>query len=318
MPLSHGSGDPLADRRADFAAGLATDGDAPGAADLLRQALELAPAWVAGWVTLGGYREAAGMRAEAALAYRTALALDPADGHGASLKLAALGEAPVPATAPAAFVRGLFDQYAAGFEAQLVGRLGYRVPDLLLAALTGVCGRERRFRHALDLGCGTGLMGERLRPVASRLSGLDLSPAMLEKARRKGIYDALQEGDLLALDGEGCDLVAAADVLNYVGDLSPVFGRVAACLEAGGLFVFSVEAHGGEEPFVLAETLRYRHAATSVEALLQTAGFAIRAARRAVLRQDRGEAVEGMAFVAERQAGGNALAGVAACLTSLP
>lgn len=302
MPLSHGSGDPIADRRADFAAGLAADGDARGAADLMEQALELAPAWAAGWITLGGHREAAGMRAEAALAYRTALALDPADGHGASLKLAALGEAPVPAAAPAAFVRGLFDQYAAGFEAQLVGRLGYRVPDLLLAALSDVCGAERRFRHALDLGCGTGLMGERLRPVADQLSGLDLSPAMLEKARQKGIYDGLREGDLLALDGEGCDLVTAADVLNYIGDLSPVFGRVAACLGAGGLFVFSVEAHGGNESFVLAETLRYRHAAPAVEERLQAAGFTVRTAQRAVLRQDRGEAVEGVVFVAERQA----------------
>ena len=103
---SNGSGEPLADRRADYAAQLAEEGSFAAAADLMRQALDLAPGWAAGWVVLGGFCERADDIDAALDAYRRAAALDQTDGHGARLKLAALGAAPLPATAPPAFVRG--------------------------------------------------------------------------------------------------------------------------------------------------------------------------------------------------------------------
>ena len=48
----------------------------------------------------------------------------------------------------------------------------------------------------LDLGCGTGLAGLAFQPLAARLDGVDLSPAMIEKARARGIYDHLDVADL--------------------------------------------------------------------------------------------------------------------------
>ena len=48
----------------------------------------------------------------------------------------------------------------------------------------------------LDLGCGTGLAGAAFKPLAARLDGVDLSPAMIEKARARQIYDHLQVADL--------------------------------------------------------------------------------------------------------------------------
>ena len=51
----------------------------------------------------------------------------------------------------------------------------------------------------VDLGCGTGLMGERLRPHCDCLEGYDISSGMLREARAKDIYDELERADLATL-----------------------------------------------------------------------------------------------------------------------
>ncbi|MBB3999300.1 class I SAM-dependent DNA methyltransferase [Aureimonas pseudogalii] len=301
---SHRSGDPLADRRADYAEAYAKAGDAAAAADLMRQALDLAPDWPLGRMRLASFLEESGAAGDAARVYEAVAAADPADPYGAGLKLAALGQAPAPAAPPPRFVAGLFDQYAASFETQLVERLGYRVPETLFAALMEAAGAGARFARALDLGCGTGLMGQRLRPVSDRLDGIDLSAGMLEKARAKGIYDALTEGDVLeARSGDGSlyDCIAAADVLTYLGDLAPVFARVASLLAPGGLFAFSVEADDGANGFALKPSLRYAHAPAELAGMLREAGFELQLDRRTELRRDRGEPVPGALMVARRE-----------------
>ncbi|WP_062204493.1 class I SAM-dependent methyltransferase [Aureimonas sp. AU12] len=304
MPLDpHRSGDPLADRRADYAEAYAKARDFAAAADLMRQALALAPGWTLGRMRLASFLEEAGAREEAGTVYAQVAAGNADDPYGAGLKLAALGLAQAPAAPPPAFVAGLFDQYANGFETQLVERLGYRVPDLLFATLAEVADEPLHFVRALDLGCGTGLMGERLRPVCDRLEGIDLSVGMLEKARSKRLYDTLTECDVLAA-GKGhegsYDCVAAADVLTYLGDLAPVFAHVATLLAPGGLFAFSVEADDEAAGFTLRPSLRYAHAPAELARLLMLAGFEPLLEQRAELRRDRGEPVLGAIIVARR------------------
>nr|WP_260855353.1 methyltransferase domain-containing protein [Mesorhizobium amorphae] len=215
-PLPASSGDLLADRRADYAEALFASQDYADAAELMLGAVELAPGWALGWFRLGEMQEAAGDLDAAALAWTMALKLDPADRPGSALKLALIGKAPPVAAPPSAFVEALFDQYAPNFDTALVEKLGYRVPlyldEAIRAAGEPSSGRgqgtgsapqpdpnaerakpsgdssvagERRFRLTLDLGCGTGLMGERLRPIVERLEGFDISAAMLRKAERK-------------------------------------------------------------------------------------------------------------------------------------
>ena len=74
----------------------------------------------------------------------------------------------------------------------------------------------------LDLGCGTGLAGAAFRPHVDWLSGVDLSPAMVDEARRKGLYDQLTVGDigwfLADEQAASAHLVIAADVFAYVAD----------------------------------------------------------------------------------------------------
>ncbi len=214
-PLQTSSGDLLADRRADYAEMLFAAGDHMAAAELMLNALELAPDWSFGWFRLGEFQEAAGVMPAAIEAWRTALKLDPADRSGAALKLRLAG---IQADAAGSgFVETLFDQYAGSFDEALVEKLGYRVPDLLDAAIARH--QPGRFLFAIDLGCGTGLMGERLRPRTDRLEGYDISAEMLRKADAKKLYDRLVKADLETMQhaGDGADLVTAADVFMYVG-----------------------------------------------------------------------------------------------------
>jgi predicted TPR repeat methyltransferase len=298
-PLQASSGDTLADRRADYAEMLFASGDHVAAAGLLRGALELAPGWALGWYRLGEMQEAAGALDAATDAWRTALQLDPTDRPGAALKLALIGKAPRMDAPPSAFVEALFDQYAEKFDASLVEKLGYRVPNLLFEAIRAQ--DERRFQLALDLGCGTGLMGERLRPVADRLEGFDISAAMLRKARAKGVYDLLEKADLqnFRYAGDRPDLVTAADVFMYVGALDRVVKTVSGLLAPDGLFAFSVEKLAGEGDFVLQPSRRYAHSEGYLRRVLAENGFSVQVLEEHVIRKDRDEPIKGLVVVAK-------------------
>lgn len=300
-PGSQSSGDLVADRRYEWARGYAAAGDHEAAADLFGQALELAPAFVPALVGRGDALAALGQPEAAAADFRAALAADPDDIQGAGLKLAALGLRPVPAAPPEAYVRGLFDDYADRFDKALVDGLGYRTPEHL-GALLARHRPDARFAAALDLGCGTGLMGDVLRPLADRLEGVDLSSAMVARARAKGRYDALAVAgiqDFLARTPARYDLITAADVFVYCGDLDPIVRAVSERLRPGGVLLFSVEAADDPAaPFVLRDSLRYAHGPDALGETLVRHGLAVEALETAVLRLDRGRPIVGRLVLA--------------------
>ncbi|MCR9128461.1 MAG: methyltransferase domain-containing protein [Alphaproteobacteria bacterium] len=281
------SGDPAVDRRADFAETLASTGDWSGAIEVLSGALDLAPRWAAGWYRLGELHEMAGQTDGAVRAFDVALALNPADPFGASLKRSLLLDAPGADSMPAAFVELLFDQYAPQFERALVEGLKYRGPDLLLEAL-----KADGFVYAacvLDLGCGTGLMGEALRPFCVRLEGVDLSAGMLAKARAKSVYDQLDKADIasLTLEGPRYDLIVAADVFIYLGALEHVISWSANSLQPGGRLAFTVELSETGD-IELRDSRRFAHSRAYIASLLEQAGFTGVKLQDCVLRADRG------------------------------
>ena len=299
-PLSASSGDPLADRRADYAEALFSSHDFVDAAELMLGALELAPGWALGWFRLGEMQEAAGNLEAAAEAWEMSLKLEPADRPGAALKLALIGRAPAKTAPPSAFVETLFDQYAGSFDEALVKKLGYRVPELLADAIAAR--GTRRFALALDLGCGTGLMGERLRPSVDRLEGFDISAGMLRKARAKGVYDRLEKADLqhFAYDGPKPGLVTAADVFMYVGALDGIVRAVAGLLAPDGLFAFSVEKLDGGGDFALQPSRRFAHSPAYVRDMLDANGLSLLSLEERTIRQDRGAPITGLIAVAGR------------------
>jgi len=269
------SGDLVADRRFDFARDLQLKGDLVAAADLLPQAIELAPGFASAWFTLGEIREQLGERDAAIEAFRNAREADPEDRHGARLRLMRLGAEPL-AHMPQAYVRVLFDQYAPKFESALVDDLGYRGPALLFKAVLAAraaIGKPAFFGRAIDLGCGTGLAAAAFARNVDHFTGIDLSPRMIEKARATSLYAELEVDDLSQglsrKPDASAELILAADAMVYVADLAPVLVEAERVLVPGGIFAFTTETHDGEG-VILGAGLRYAHSAdhvrTSVEA----------------------------------------------------
>jgi predicted TPR repeat methyltransferase len=275
------------------------------AAQAWEQALGCDDQFLPAWVDLGSLLRDLGQRERALQCLERALALG-ADDPMLRFQVAALRDAQqAPEAPPREYVQRLFDGYAEGFDAHLVGTLGYRTPQLLAEGLatTGVA----HFATALDLGCGTGLLASPLQGWVDRLDGMDLSGAMLEKARALDRYDRLEQGDIaeyLARTERRYALVVAADVFVYLGALEPVFEGVMRVLEPGGVFAFSVEAadsegHGNADAetgtgYVLRSTLRYAHTERYLRTLAQAHGLQVCATRRHALRQDHGATIVGL------------------------
>lgn len=302
LPVLRSSGDLIADRRYAHAMDLAEAGEPAAARDLVAQALELAPRWPEGWMALAHLREALGDVDGCAAALETVRELDPEDRLGAVLHLARLKRAVAPSQPPAAYVRDLFDAYAPDFEAALVERLDYRLPPIIGETIETVA-PGRSFRHALDLGCGTGLMGQVIKPRVRTLEGVDLSPRMVKLAASKHVYDALRVSDALTdlVDRQAADLdlVLAADVFCYLGDLRPLLSAVAAKTKPGAIIAFSVEGSQEGGRFSLKDSLRYGHSSASVARDLAKTGWHLLLERPVVVRTDAGKPVDGMIFVAQ-------------------
>lgn len=306
------SGDLIADRRADYARMFAESGEYAEAAELMEQALEQVPGWAAGWFRLAEYAEKSGGTEAATAALHKVIALDPADIFGAGLKLAVLGATQAPAAPPTPYVERLFDDYADRFDTALVERLEYTVPQTLAQLVRSHVGDDARFGLVSDIGCGTGLFGEEFRRNADRLEGFDLSAGMLAKAGEKAVYDHLAQADLslpseatgLFADGPEAraDLVSAADVLMYLGDLAEVFPSAARLARPAGLFAFSVENGGEGDRPLLRPSLRYAHPESFIRRRLAENSFDLLALERSVIRRDAGQPVHGLLFLARRQA----------------
>ena len=299
------SGDLMADRRFEFARDLRLKGDLAAAADLLSQAIELAPDFTSAWFALGDIREELGECEAAVAAFRRARAGDPGDRHGAGLRLMRLGAAPVAGMSPA-YVQTLFDQYAPRFEASLVDELGYRGPALLFKAVLSVraaAGKPAFFKRAIDLGCGTGLAAAAFAREVDHMIGIDLSPRMIERARATGLYAELDVADMLQglrkRDDAGADLVLAADAMVYVAELAPVLAEAERVLAPGGLFAFTTETHDGEG-VVIGGGLRYAHAAACVREAVESAGLALSLLEHRSARNEDSAPVPGLVAVAAK------------------
>lgn len=312
-----GSGDLLADRRYAYAESLFDEGQMAAAADLARQAIEIAPRFPAAWFLLGRSHaamfaaqvsgpDASGIYRDAVSAFEMARELDPQDRLGAGIRLAALGVGDPLDAMSRGYVTALFDEYAGRFDRHLTRSLAYRGPALLADAVRRAASmrlRDPAFGEVLDLGCGTGLSGEAVRAVARSLVGIDLSPAMVRKAEAKRIYDELHVGDLVAwLAGRpdaSADLATSCDVAVYLGDLAPLTREVARVLARGGLFALTVQSHAGEA-VVLGDDGRYAHSESYLRGLAAEAGLQVVLCEAASTRQDRGVAVPGLVMVMAR------------------
>jgi predicted TPR repeat methyltransferase len=241
---------------------------------------------------------ARGDKAEAIELYRSCLNV-PEAAETARFCLASLGVLPPPESMPAPMVAALFDRSAASFDNTLVHGLKYQGPGIVAQAIDRVLGPEARDLEILDIGCGTGLCGAILRPLARRLDGIDISAEMLQQAAAKGYYHRLRRGEIcaaLADRSSTYDLVVAADVVAYLGDVAPLFAAVAGVLRPQRHFIFTTE-RAVSGTYELHSGARYRQSDHYVAATAARAGLEVTRRDDCVIRFEQGQPVAGSSFV---------------------
>lgn len=250
---------------------------------------------VSAWSLLASISDKKGRSQEAIDHCRKALELQPGNASTAFL-LARLENRPMPYP-PGDTIRTLFDGYADIFENHLVGKLAYDIPQQL-HRLLGIHAGQRRFTRVADLGCGTGLMGQHL-AHADELVGIDLSPKMLDEARKKNLYTRLVAADLiefLNVESGTFDLFVAADVLIYMGTLDALFNATQARANPGALFAFSTET-ATEDDWQLRQSGRYAHTPAFVRRCAEAAGWSVVAQEPAQVRLESDKAVAGNIYL---------------------
>ncbi len=266
----------------------------------LENAIREDPSSLDAYHALGRILRFAGRPHEAATWYRRCIEIAPGDAI-ATMGLAALGEGPVPGRLPDDVVLYVFDRNAGSYEANMRG-LGYNAPEVLLGLLRAEGCVEDGSLDVLDLGCGSGWCGPLFRPYARRLVGVDLSPRMLAIAAGKRVYDELIEAGIteyLARAAGGIDVVVAANVLVYFGDLASLAEKVARVIRPGGRFLFDVEKGDGQEPGFHVSG-RYTHSLAVLESALLPHGFTFSRVDETMMRTELGVPVAGL-FCAVRR-----------------
>lgn len=266
-----------------------------------RRALALKPDFVEVFESLGMLLYRQDRVADAAKVYQAWARTDPSNSIAAHLAAASSGER-IPERGSDAYVTETFDRFAATFD-QNLANLGYRAPELVTAALVELLGERSALECILDAGCGTGLCGVLLRPLARRLIGVDLSSGMIEGARAKGHYDELAVGELVAFmrgHPAAFDAVVCADTLVYFGALEDAFAAAAQCLRGRGHLVMTLERMGEDAlgNYRLEPHGRYTHRLDYVRDTLNNAGFSLIRSDEQVLRRERGTDVRGLLVVA--------------------
>jgi predicted TPR repeat methyltransferase len=244
---------------------------------------------------LGGLLHGQGAHAESLECYRQVARLRPANGNARHMIAALTGENSE--RAPDEYVTKVFDGYSDKFEAHLVSDLNYRIPQQLVALIAKYTETGGRKFDALDLGCGTGLVGAELADRAQSLVGIDLSPKMLAQARAKNVYTRLIESDLSAAMHDepesAYDVVTATDVFIYIGKIDDVVAQARRVLRTRGLFGFSVEAEGSQADYRLTSNGRYAQSPAYLARLAAEHGFIVRCCEAAAIREEQRVPVAG-------------------------
>lgn len=199
-------------------------------------------------------------------------------------------------TAPSGYVKELFNQYAPHYEKHL-SLLNCKVPELLFNAINNISHTITNLT-ILDLGCGTGLAGELFRPLAKKLIGIDLAEKMLSQAQQKNIYDELLLADIndSIKNFSELDIVIAAEILVYVGNLDKIFSQLKTALKTDGLFGFTIEKTS-KYPYELQKTARFSHAKEYLKELIDKYHFEILLCQNIILRRHLNEQLEGELYI---------------------
>lgn len=197
------------------------------------------------------------------------------------------------------YVKFEFDNFAKSFENVLIGSLNYKTPKLISEKLLPHLDSTRTY-SILDLGCGTGLIGDELKNVSNKLVGLDLSSEMLKIAEKKNIYSDLIECDieeyLSNLEENKYDIIVAADVFVYIGELFKIFKYTKSIIKSNGIFAFSIELTEKKD-YELNKSGRFAHSINYIKLLSKEFGYLVLLEEIVDLRLESDKYVKGVIII---------------------
>ncbi|MBF0370923.1 MAG: tetratricopeptide repeat protein [Magnetococcales bacterium] len=266
-----------------------------------RNSLSINPDYADAHFNIGGIQRKMGDTKKALISFQKTLDPD----HPQAAHIINSLEGRTTPTAPRPYVQRLFDGYAKKFDSHLVKQLEYDIPARLRQQFDRAAGDQTALQNAVDLGCGTGLVGAEFRNIVTFIAGIDLAPKMLAQAHNKKLYDALVEDNLV----EGMaglerkfDLFLSADVFIYVGQLEPVFQQVQQCAAENAWFVFSTE-RTQKQDYLLRESGRYAHSRAYINRLATEIGFDMVSTEPVHIRKESEQWIEGDVFVLRKGSG---------------
>ena len=265
-----------------------------------RKAIEIRSDYTSAHFNLGISLQKLRRFKEAREHYKKVLETRP-DDEAAKFMLQSMGTSATPDAAPVEHVRRIFDRCAGTFERILVKDLEYKTPELLFDLVRPYLTEEM---NVLDLGCGTGLGAQLYRPFAKKLTGVDVSSKMLEKAAEKKIYNWLEVFDILQdwPFPQKFDLIYSSDVFVYFGNLDTIIRSASSNLVCGGIIAFSVERlEDNDMGYRLFPNGRYAHSRTYIQDCLMRHGLQLIKETKSDIRKQSGNPVKGLLIVAKKE-----------------
>jgi len=241
-----------------------------------------------------------GERKSAIDIYQNCLLIYPEDDIS-KIALSTLGIGAIPNRIPDTILQHIFDKNAHLYEENMLS-LDYTSHEKVSEAVLSFKSTSDGEMIILDMGCGTGLLGQILKPHNVIIQGVDISKKMLEIARSKNIYDMLFCEEILSFIENtivSYDIVAASNTVMYFGNLVDLLKPLTTILKKGGLFVFDYELFVGDG-FDLHTGGRYSHSPEYVKKSLLNNGFFIKSSNEFIMREQAGKPVSANLLVAER------------------
>ena len=148
------------------------------------------------------------------------------------------------------YITSRYDKASSEYD-QMIDDMEYKIPEWFNTKLAEI--KLEPNWSVLELGCGPGNLGKIIKDHQKKLSltGVDISPGMLEIAKKLKIYDHLLTKNLNTrmpeLKNNKYDVVVALGFLELICNIKQFLEEVSRVLVPNGLAFFSIETHEGSE-----------------------------------------------------------------------